>query len=163
MEAVTHDVTDAHGTKGLEAIFQVEVPPDPLLDILWSPANFGRLFPDIEDARVVREDEATTDVAYRIDAVVRPIKYVLSRALDRKARTITWREIGGDLRRVRGGWRVEPSPGPSASRVTYSAFVDVGFFVPTGLVRNAAKRKLGEMVERIQRVAVEIYAARGAR
>jgi ribosome-associated toxin RatA of RatAB toxin-antitoxin module len=157
--AAMRDVTDGDGTKGLEATFEVEVPPDPLLDLLWSPANFGRLFPDIEEARVVREDGARIEVAYRIDAVVRRLGYVLARTLDRERRTISWREIGGDLRRVRGGWRIEQCDREGASAVIYSAFVDVGFFIPTGLVRDAAKRKLGEMVARVQRVAAEIHAA----
>jgi carbon monoxide dehydrogenase subunit G len=160
MDAATRDVTDSEGTKGLEAVFQVDVPPDDLLGILWAPANFTRLFPDIKEARVVSDGGATLDVAYRIDAVVRTLGYVLRRTLDRDARAITWREIGGDLRRVRGGWRIEPSG--SGSRVTYAAFVDVGRFVPTALVRDGAKRKLGEMVQRVRSVAVELYTARSA-
>ncbi len=160
--AVT-DVTDDEGTKGLQVTFDVGVPPAPLLEILWSPAHFGRLFPDIEEARVMRDAGTSLDVEYRVNAVVRKVRYVLRRTLDREARTITWREIDGDLRRVRGSWLVgaadETDPGPARSRVTYSAFVDVGRFVPTALVRDGAKRKLGEMVERVSRVAVAIHAA----
>ena len=156
MITTTRDVTDEAGTKGLEAVFDVAVPPAALLEVLWSPANFGRLFPDIKEARVVREEGATLDVLYRVDAVVREVSYVLRRTLDREARTIAWREIGGDLRRVRGGWRTDPSHPSETSRVTYTAFVDVGRFVPTNLARDAAKRKLGEMVERVRRVAVEL-------
>jgi carbon monoxide dehydrogenase subunit G len=159
MGTVVRDVTDEAGTKGLEAEFEVDVPPDALLDVLWSPEHFGRLFPDIKEARVIGGEGATLDVAYRIDAVVRELGYVLRRTLDRGARTITWREIGGDLRRVRGGWRIDPAGSDRASRVTYQAFVDVGWFVPAGLVRDGAKRKLGEMVTRVRAVAKEIHAA----
>ena len=61
---------------------------------------------------------------------------------------------------MRGGWRVVASERAwSASRVTYTAFVDVGRFVPTALVRDGAKRKLAEMVQRVRRVAVEICQA----
>ncbi|MGO8992190.1 MAG: SRPBCC family protein [Polyangiaceae bacterium] len=154
------DVTDEEGTKGLEAVFEVDAPPDALLELLWAPANFNRLFPDIKEARVVAGDGAggcdELDVAYRVDAVVREVSYVLRRTRDRAARTITWREIGGDLRRVRGGWRIEPSARAGASRVTYRAFVDVVRFVPTGLVRDGAKRKLAEMISRVRQVAGEL-------
>jgi len=159
MGTTTRDVKDDEGTKGLEAIFQVDVPPDALLEVLWAPTNFGRLFPDIKEARVVAGAGATLDIAYRADAGIRMVSYVLRRVLDREARSITWREIGGDLRRVRGGWYLEPADGGRASRVTYRAFVDVVRFVPTALVRDAAKRKLGEMVARVRKVAVEIGAA----
>jgi hypothetical protein len=159
VETRTRDVTDEVGTKGLEAVFEVDVAADPLLEILWSPSNFGRLFPDIKESRVVASGETELDVAYRVDAVVREVSYVLRRTLDRTARTVAWREIGGDLRRVRGAWRVELAGRPGASRVTYTAFVDIGRFVPTALVRDGAKRKLDEMVARVRRVAAEIYAA----
>jgi carbon monoxide dehydrogenase subunit G len=157
MGTAARDVTDEAGTKGLEAEFDVDVPPDALLEVLWAPANFARLFPDIKEARVVAGERDTLDIAYRVDAVVKELRYVLRRTRDRGARTIAWREIGGDLKRVRGGWRIEPA-GRDGSRVTYRAFVDVGWFVPVALVRDGAKRKLGEMVERVRRVAAEIHA-----
>jgi hypothetical protein len=153
------DVADEEGTKGLEVRFEVAVPAEALLEILWSPSNFDRLFPDIEESRVLRAEAARLEVEYRIDAVVRRVRYVLERTLDRGAGTITWREIGGDLRRVRGSWKVETGADGRPSQVTYAAFVDVGRFVPTALVRDAAKRKLGEMVARVRSVAASIYTA----
>jgi carbon monoxide dehydrogenase subunit G len=162
MDAGAHDITDDEGTKGLETVFEVDVLPDVLLEVLWAPANFGRLFPDVTEVRVIADQGAILDVAYRVNAMIREVSYVLRRTLDRETRTITWREIGGDLRRVRGGWRVEPAERPGASRVTYRAFIDVGRFVPTALVRDGAKRKLGEMVARVRRIAGELGASTGA-
>ena len=73
---------------------------------------------------------------------------------------ILGRDFSGDLRRVRGAWRVEPSDdGSSSSRVTYSAYVDVGRFVPTALVRDVAMRKMNEMVTRVRAVAADLHAA----
>lgn len=159
------EVTDDAGTRGLEAIFCVAVPPDRLLHILWDVANFGRLFPDIKETRVVDVDGKTPpiriDVAYRVDAVIKEIGYVLRRRLDPDARAITWREISGDLRRVRGGWWVETTDDPGISRVTYRAFVDIGRFVPTRLVAKGAKRKADEMIARVRQVAGEIHALGG--
>jgi carbon monoxide dehydrogenase subunit G len=159
METATRDVTDEEGTKGLEAVFQVSVPPDALLDVLWSPDNFGLLFPDLKETRVIGGEGDSLDVRYRADVVIREITYVLRRTRDREARTITWREIGGDLRRVRGGWRVEPLGDGRTSLVTYRAFVAVAVFVPSAVVRDGAKRKLGDMIARVRKVAVEIDAA----
>jgi ribosome-associated toxin RatA of RatAB toxin-antitoxin module len=156
MDHSARDVTDDEGTKGLETVFEVDVLPDPLLEILWAPANFRRLFPDVKEVRVLADEGTTLDVAYRVDAMIREVSYTLRRTLDREARTIQWRELGGDLRRVRGGWRLEPSARPGASRVTYRAFIDIAKIVPTGLVRESAKRKLGEMVTRLRSVAVEL-------
>lgn len=158
------EITDEAGTRGLEAIFCVAVPPEALLNILWDIANFGRLFPDIKETRVVDRDHETPtrriDLAYRVDAVVKEIRYVLRRRLDPDTRAITWRELSGDLRRVRGGWWVEATDDPGISRATYRAFVDIGRFVPTRLVAKGAKRKAAEMIARVRQVAGELHAAR---
>jgi len=159
-EGVTvSEAKDEAGTKGLEATFDVAVPPDELLAILWDVGNFGRLYPDIKEARVVGGEGDALDVAYRVNAVLKEVSYVLRRTRDPAARVIAWRELSGDLRRVRGEWRIAPSPGdPSRSRVTYRAFVDVGRFVPTAMVRDIAIRKLDEMAARVRRVAGDIRA-----
>jgi len=159
MDSATRDVRDEEGTRGLEVVFRVDVSPDALLEVLWSPANIGRLFPDIKEARVIGGEGDSLDIQYRVDAVVREVGYVLRRSCDREERTITWREIGGDLRRVRGGWRIELLDDGRASLVTYRAFVSVAMFVPTALIREGAKRKLGEMVARVQSIAVELGGA----
>ncbi len=156
------EVTDDAGTRGLEAIFWVAVPPDALLSILWDVQNFPRLFPDIKETSVVDSDGATPpkrlDLAYRVDAVVKEISYVLRRKLDSRARAITWKELRGDLRRVRGGWWVHADDDPGISRATYRAFVDIGRFVPTRLVARGARKKADEMIARVRRVAEELHA-----
>lgn len=158
------EITDEVGTRGLEAIFGVAVPPDALLEILWDVKNFGRLFPDIRSTRVVETDgqepPRRIDVAYRVDAILKEISYVLRRQLDSDGCCITWRELSGDLRRVRGGWWVEPTHDPECSRALYRAFVDIGRFVPTRLVAKGARRKADEMIARVRQVAAELHAAR---
>jgi hypothetical protein len=150
----TRDVIDDAGTKGLESVFDVEVSPAILLELLWGGPGYLRMFPDVKAMTVIAGEGTTTlDVAYRVDAGLRDVRYVLRRTLDREACTITWRELGGDLRRIRGGWALARGARPGCTRVTYTAFVDVGKLVPTALVRETAKRRLGDMIERVRRVA----------
>ena len=118
MTVQVREVVDEVGTKGLEATFEVAVAPDRLLATLWSVAHFPRLFPDVKESRVVRDAGDELDVAYRIDAVLKEVRYVLRRTVDRSARTIAWRELSGDLRRVRGSWRIEATGDAGRSRVT---------------------------------------------
>ena len=61
MDFATRDLKDEEGTKGLEAVFQVDLPPDALLEMLWSPDNFPRLFPEIREARVLRVSSPRRD------------------------------------------------------------------------------------------------------
>ena len=158
--APVKEVKDEAGTKGLEVTFRVPVPPDALLAILWDTSHFGRLYPDILEVRRVagNDGDDSFDLAYRVNAVIKEVAYVLRRSIDREARLISWREVSGDLRRVRGAWRVTPALDGSSSELTYSAFVDVGRFIPTALVRDAAIRKLGEMMARVRKVTTELHA-----
>lgn len=150
---------DEAGTRGIEVVFAVAAPPDVLLALLWDVANFPRLFPDIQEVAVVGRGEGdpprSLDLSYRIDAVVKELRYVLRRVLDPVARSITWTELSGDLRRVRGGWWIAATDRPEVSMVTYRAFVDVGRFVPTALIAKAARKKAAEMVARVRAVAAE--------
>lgn len=152
------EVVDEVGTKGLEATFDVDVPEESLLDTLWDVALFPRLFPDLKHTRVLRREENALEVEHEIDAVIRRVRYVLRRTRDRARGVISWVELSGDLRRVRGGWRVTPTE--RGSHVVYTAFVDVGRFVPTSLVRDLALRKIDEMIARVSRVAWELHDTR---
>jgi ribosome-associated toxin RatA of RatAB toxin-antitoxin module len=148
--------TDSAGTKGLRARFVVQADPGRLLALLWNTEHFPRLYPDIREVRVLRDGSMPhpwQEVAYRVNAVVKEVRYVLRRELDPTARTISWRELSGDLARVRGAWAV--SPQGEASLLSYEAFVDIGWFVPTRLVRDGAMKKMTETAERIRRVAAE--------
>ncbi|RYG79221.1 hypothetical protein EON77_09465 [bacterium] len=158
-EQSVREAVNADGIKGIEARFVVDVPPDALVEILWDIRNFGRLFPDIEKVEKVGGSGDSLELAYRINAVVKKFSYVVRRTVDRAARTITWREISGDFKAVRGGFRVEPHEAPGKSRVTYGAFVEVGRFVPTSLVRDVAMRKMDEMIGNVKRAAVALHGA----
>jgi ribosome-associated toxin RatA of RatAB toxin-antitoxin module len=146
-------IQDEEGTHGVEAHFSVAMPPDSLLAVLWDVSLFGRLYPEIKEYKVLSRTDTTIDLAYRVDAVIKEVRYTLRRELDRSRRTISWKELGGDLKRVRGLWLVEPGQGDGSSQVTYRTFVALGKMIPTRMLAMGAKKKAGEMVERVQQVA----------
>jgi len=152
------EVRDKAGTRGIEVCFGADVPPDEALFALWDLDNFPRLFPDVREAREVSRGEDTMDVAFRVDAVLKEIRYTLRRELLRAEREIRWHNLTGDLRKVSGAWKIEPGASPSCCRLTYRTFVDVGFFVPTVMIQKLARQKVGEMVTRVRRVLGELCA-----
>jgi len=149
----TRELVDELGTKGLEILFVVGAPPDDVLELLWDHRNYGRLYPEVKAVAVIRELADEIDLEFQVDAVIKKVRYVLRRNVDRDKREIVWRELSGDLKRVRGLWKISASADASVSEVTYRAFVDIGRFVPTSLVRDLALRKAAEMVARVRRVA----------
>src|SRR5262245_26801039 len=91
--ASIREVEDEAKTKGLEATFYIAVPPDALLAILWDVGNFGRLYPDVLEHKVLGTDQNTIDIQYRVNAILKEIKYTLRRTRSAHPRSIRWREL----------------------------------------------------------------------
>ncbi len=147
---VVEQLTAADDTKGLRAVFQVAAPPDVVLDTLWDVRRFRQIFPDIEQLEVLAERPGSIDARFTVDAVLAKVRYTLRRDIDRVARRVEWRSIAGDLKAIRGSWQVQPTADPAVSLVTYISFVDVGYAVPSGMVRDTALKKVDQMAERVR-------------
>ncbi len=136
--------------KGLRATFYVAAPKERVLETLWDVDRFLEIFPDIKSLDVLARRQNGVDAKFTVDAVLATVSYTLRRDLDEEKGTIRWREIGGDLEAVRGGWKVEKTEHLGVSRVTYSSFVDVGRFVPESMVRDLAIDKVNEVANRVR-------------
>ena len=138
------------GIPGLHATFEIKAPRDQVLETLWNIDRFQEIFPDIKKLTVKERGEDMVRAEFHVDAVLKKISYTLHRTVDRKKGDIVWREAGGDLEKIRGAWRVRPTRDEGVTRVTYESFVEVGGFVPTGLYRDLAMRKVTEMAARVR-------------
>ena len=145
---------DQAGIKGLKAHFLVNAPQKKVLETLWDVKRFRAIFPDIKKLEVSAATETKVVAAFYVDAVVKKLSYTLDRRFDRKGGVIYWRELAGDLKYVRGRWIVE-KVSEKVSRVTYLSFVDVGTFVPTGMYRDLAMKKVNEMVGRVRAACIK--------
>ena len=143
-------LTATDDTKGLRATFLVGAPPAVVLDTLWDVTRFRQIFPDIEKLEVLAERPGSVDARFTVDAVLAKVSYTLRRDVDRASGTVRWQAIDGDLKSVRGSWQVSATDDPRVARVTYTSFVDVGYAVPSGLVRDTALRKVDEMAGRVR-------------
>ncbi|MFZ9888161.1 MAG: type II toxin-antitoxin system RatA family toxin, partial [Myxococcota bacterium] len=139
--------------KGMRATFLVHATKERVLATLWDVERFQEIFPDFRRVEVIERGNNRVDARFFVDVPLATVTYDLRRELDLAEGQISWREIGGDLRAVRGGWRVEPTDHPDLVRVTYESFVDVGRFVPEALVRDLAIAKLEEVATRVRLAA----------
>jgi ribosome-associated toxin RatA of RatAB toxin-antitoxin module len=152
---VNVDELEVDGVKGLRARFRVKAPADVVLQTLWDVHRFREIFPDIHALDVLAESSddahAHVDARFTVDAVLATVHYTLRRELDRASRSVQWKNIDGDLKYVRGSWTVAPVDGDAGQcDVVYTSFVDVGTFVPTGMVRDIAMSKLEQMATRVR-------------
>ena len=147
------------GIKGIRATFSLPQAPQPVIEMMWDVDRFARLFPDIRELRLVSGEGNSQDVYYRINAGPKEIEYTLRRTRhDRdNGADLEWKMLKGDLRDIIGAWRISAS-GDSACVVVYESYVDASVFLPTSVIRKAAKAKVREMVDRVRRAAADAGA-----
>ena len=145
----------------------VDVPVGQVLDLVTDCAGSVGWFPDLLAARVVasgsdavRCEGATdlpwplTDRTWQIDTVVEPLAdgvFSVPFALV---------DGSGNLDELRGRYLLEDL-GDGRTRVTYEAFVDLGFWVPEALAHYATKQMLPAILLGIESAApTSLVAAR---
>lgn len=68
---------------------------------------------------------------------------------------ITFHRTGGDLKVMRGEWRLEALDGGRRTRVIYENRVDAEVNLPAGMVRAGIKADCGKVLVNLRRVVVE--------
>ena len=147
------ELVDPDGVPGLRARFDVDAPADVVLDLVWDVTRFRSIFPDIKALDVVgRPDDHTVDVRFFVDAVVATPTYTLRRTLDRAARRVAWKSIGGDVKKIAGAWTVTSSTSTTC-HVTYESFVDVGVSGVSSVYRSLVVGRVEQMAARVRAAA----------
>jgi carbon monoxide dehydrogenase subunit G len=144
------DVTNDSGVKGLRATFQLNASREAIWDLLTDYDRFTETFTGIRSLKVINEDDRGARVRFKIKVAFMSFDYTLQRDYVRPYELITWHRTGGDFRHLSGSWGITPGPAEDIQEITYESFVDVGFLVPTALVRDGAASELEETVRRMR-------------
>jgi uncharacterized membrane protein len=112
-------------------------------------------YPDWQDAvkacEVLARDGSGRgrDVAFEIDVRVRRVRYRLRYSYEEPHR-IGWDYLGGDVKDVGGGYRLEDA-GDGRTRATYSLEIDPGMWVPGPVARMLSEQVMRRHVEDLRR------------
>lgn len=144
------DVTNDKGVKGLRATFQLTASREAIWELLTDYDRYTETFTGIRSLEVISEDNLGARVRFKIKVAFLSFDYTLQRDYVRPYELITWRRTDGDFRDLSGSWGIIPGPAEGIQEVIYESFVDVGFLVPTALVRDGAARELEKTVTRMR-------------
>jgi ribosome-associated toxin RatA of RatAB toxin-antitoxin module len=144
------DVTNDRGVKGLRATFQLNASREAIWDLLTDYDRFTETFTGIRSLEVISEDGLGARVRFKIKVAFLAFDYTLQRDYVRPYELITWHRTAGDFRHLSGSWGIIPGPAEGIQEIIYESFVDVGFLVPTALVRDGAARELEKTVTRMR-------------
>ena len=147
---VIEDVTSDRGVHGLRATFYLEASRDAIWALLTDYDRFKETFKGIRGIEIIDEDDRGARVRYTIKAWILTFEYTLQRDYVRPYELITWRRTGGDFRVISGAWMILPGPREDLHQIVYESYVDVGFLVPTKLVRNRAAQELEKTIGRMR-------------
>jgi carbon monoxide dehydrogenase subunit G len=152
---VIENVTNAAGVKGLRGSFTLAASRERIWDLLTDYEHFRETFTGVRKLKVLSEDETGALVNFEIRVAFLTFEYTLQRHYDRPGELLTWWRTGGDFETITGSWQILPGPRDGTSRVIYESYVEVGFLIPTAIVRDRAARELKETVDRMrERLAV---------
>jgi carbon monoxide dehydrogenase subunit G len=140
------DVINDKGVKGLRATFQLEASREAIWDLLTDYERFRETFTGIRDLEVISADDRGARVRFKIKVLFASFEYTLQRDYVRRYELLTWRRTDGDFRHISGSWKILPGPRDGVHEVIYRSFVDVGFLIPTALVRDRAAKELEKTV-----------------
>lgn len=147
---IIEDVTNDQGIHGLRATFHLQASRKAIWALLTDYDRFKETFKGIRRIEIIDEDERGARVRYTIKAWILTFDYTLQRDYVRPYELITWRRTGGDFRLISGSWMILPAPREGLHEIVYESYVDVGFLIPTALVRNRAAQELEKTVTRMR-------------
>ena len=147
---LVEDVTNDQGVHGLRATFQLQASRDAIWALLTDYDRFKETFKGIRRIEIIDENDLGARVRYTINAWILTFEYTLQRDYVRPQELITWRRIGGDFRVISGAWMILPGPREDLHEIVYESYVDVGFLIPTKLVRNRAAQELEKTIARMR-------------
>ena len=141
------DVTNAQGVKGLRGTFQIQASREAIWDLLTDYDRYTETFKRIHSLEVINEDEAGALVRFKIKVLFLSFDYTLQRDYERPYERLTWHRTEGDFRQITGSWEIMQGPTQDVQTVVFESFVDVGYMVPTTMVRSRAAKELETTVK----------------
>jgi ribosome-associated toxin RatA of RatAB toxin-antitoxin module len=144
------DVTNTQGVKGLRATFQLSASREAIWDLLTDYDRFKETFTRIHSLKVLSEDDRGARVHFKAKILFLSFEYTLQRDYERPYELLTWHRTAGDFRQVSGSWEILPGPGEGIHVVVFESFVDVGYLIPTEMVRDQAAKELETTVAQMR-------------
>lgn len=144
------DITNDQGVKGLRATFQLQASRAAIWDLLTDYDRFTETFKRIHRLEVFNEDDRGARVRFHIKVLFLSFDYTLQRDYERPLERLTWHRTAGDFRQITGSWEILQGHDEDIHVVIFESFVDVGYLIPTAMVRSRAASELENTIMQIR-------------
>jgi carbon monoxide dehydrogenase subunit G len=118
--------------------------PDRVWPVIANPFEFkGTIEPRMKDVQVVvdKSDVSVLKVTLDMTCLYPNFNYTVESRYENGQR-IFFHRVGGSLKDFKGSWEMSPFDGGKKTKLTYSMYIDPGFFVPQWIMREGVKGEL---------------------
>jgi ribosome-associated toxin RatA of RatAB toxin-antitoxin module len=147
-DVLLEDTKNEQGIHGLRATFLVNATREAVWELLLDYKNYKNIFANLQDLSW-KDNEQGARVHYRIKAGPMTFEYTLQRDYKQPGERLTWRSVDGDFKALAGEWVIRGWD-VDHQLVVCDSYVDVGFFIPTALVRAGARAEMQSTMHRVQ-------------
>lgn len=138
--------------------------PEQVWPIMVNPFEFrGRISPRVKKVDVVTDQTHLSVLRMTLDTTPIPFLPQLSYTVESryeqtdKGGRIEFKRTGGNLRDFRGYWDMSPAEGGTKTELTYSMYIDPGFFIPQWIVREGVKGELPRTLLALKKRVKDVY------
>jgi hypothetical protein len=139
-------------TRFVTGTVMINESPERVWPVMVNPYEFqGKISPRMKNVEVMLDKvnlsilKVTLDMSFMFPNFT----YVVESKYENGER-IDFHRIGGVLKDFKGSWEMTPIGDGSKTQLTYSMFVDPGFFVPQWIVREGVKGELPRTLKGIK-------------
>ncbi len=118
------------GVPGVGLAFTLDASRDEAWTLLTDDRIITDLYPDCDEAVVRRSGPDGALIEYHVTILFKKYSYTLEMRYDREAYRITWRDAGGDFKRIGGYWEVRETGREGTSLLLNESLLETGFKVP---------------------------------
>lgn len=129
----------------------IKARPEAVWQILTDYANATKVFPQLKKCHVVADRGSTKVLKHTVAPSGGIGTYEYTIELKESApKALEWHRMSGAFKEVDGYWKLEPIEGGHSTLVTYSAYVNGGFFMPQPLVKRQCKIDMPQIMSTLR-------------
>ena len=155
---------DVGSTRYVTGKIIIDQSPDKVWPILVNPFEFKKkISPRTKNFEVFTDEANLTIMKMTMDTSPIPFFPQMSYTVEsryeqnEKGGHIEFRSLAGVVKDFRGFWDMAPADGGTKTELTYSMYIDPGFFLPQWIVREAVKSELPRTLTALRERIFDVY------
>ena len=117
----------------------VHAKPEQVWRILTDYSNAPKVFPQLKRCEILQDKGSVKILKHQVNPSGLPSCSTYSYTIEvteTAPRRLEWHRISGDFKAVDGFWKLDPENNGHDTLVTYSSYVNGGFFIPQMLIKR---------------------------